>query len=177
MKNLFWRLIARTMASAPRLVERVIHIAQRTPYFHLQHANGSPYMSRWWLMPRWMLKHDEHGHLVPRAWVPVSFRLHHIHTADDGRDLHDHPFDYRTLLLRGWYVEQDIFGKNRWFRAGSTRAARAQTFHRITSVSVGGCWTLFIMGRRINRWGFLVGGRKVYYRDYFDHFTEKGIKP
>lgn len=161
-----WNLIARFIAAHPRLVDWLIARAQRTPYFHIAGEEGV-YMRRWWLMPRWTLKADERGNLMPKAWMPFSVRVHHICLPDHDRDLHDHPFNYRTVILRGCYVEEDIFSVRRSRIPGDTVAATAQTFHRIASVSKdGGVWTLFIMGRRINPWGFLVGGRKVHWRAY-----------
>jgi hypothetical protein len=160
-----WQLIATFLALRPRLVDWIIGRAQRTPYFHI--VNGKDvYMSRWWLMPRWTLRVDEHGHLIPKPWMPFSIRIHHIVRPDSDRDLHDHPFDYRTIILRGYYFEEDIYGTRHLRHVGDTVKARAQTFHRIDSVSDGGVWTLFIMGRRINGWGFLVDGHKVPYRKY-----------
>lgn len=156
-----WSLIALFIAARPGLVDWIVRRAHKTPYFHLD-----GYMDRWWLMPRCLLAPDENGNLFPRAWLPFSIRIHHIKRADDGRELHDHPFDYRTIILRGWYWEQDVFGETTVRITGATQASRAQTFHRIDRVSDGGVWTLFIMGRRINSWGFMVGGRKVYWKNY-----------
>lgn len=160
-----WSLIADFIAARPRLVDWIITWAQRTPYFHIAGEDGL-YMRRWWLMPRWTLKEDEQGHLMPKAWMPFSVRVHHICRPDHDRDLHDHPFNYRTVILRGWYVEENVFGDVAARPQGMTVSATANTFHRIAEVSPGGVWTLFFMGRRTNTWGFLVDGRKVHWRQY-----------
>lgn len=160
-----WNLIAYFIAASPHLVDWLIARAQRTPYFHIAGEDGI-YMRRWWLMPRWTLHVDAEGNLMPRPWMPFSIRIHHICKPDHDRDLHDHPFNYRTIILRGGYCEEDIFGVMSAHVAGDTVAATAQTFHRIAWVPKEGVWTLFIMGRRINPWGFLVGGRKVHWRTY-----------
>ena len=164
MRARFWKMAARAIAASPRLVDWLIARAQRTPYFHI-----GDYMDRWWMMPRWALTYeriDGRRVLVPRSWLPFSIRIHHIKRADEGDALHDHPFNYRTIILRGGYVEEDVFGFLRFMSPGSTAAAHAQTFHRIAAVPREGVWTLFIMGPKANRWGFMIGGRKVYYRDY-----------
>lgn len=160
-----WARLASFIAKRPALVDRIIERSQRTPYFHIAGEDGV-YMRRWWLMPRWTLQADERGHLMPKAWMPVSIRIHHICRPDHDRDLHDHPFNYRTIILRGGYTEEDVFGRYHVREPGDTAAATAQTFHRIAEVSTGGVWTLFIMGKRVNPWGFLVGGRKVHWRTY-----------
>lgn len=166
IKTHFWNGVARFIASRTQLVDRIISLGQRNPYSHLYHSDGSDYMGRWWLMPRWLCSWDERGHPYPFSWLPRIVRLHHIRSEDWDRDIHDHPADYRTILLRGWYMEQDIYGNKRMFNAGQTRTARAETFHRITEISPGGVWTIFIMAKKRNSWGFLVDGVKVPWRKY-----------
>lgn len=164
---MIWNPIAQFIAARPRLVDWLVARAQRTPYFHIEGEDGV-YMRRWWLMPRWSLQEDEHGYLMPKVWMPFSIRVHHICRPDHDRDLHDHPFNYRTVILRGYYLEEDIFAQVHRRVAGDTVAATAQTFHRIFEVPAEGVWTLFVMGKRTNKWGFLVGGRKVHWRTYLD---------
>ena len=159
---MIWRVLARLLAWPP-FEQLIIWYAKRRPFLHL-----GGYMHRYWCMPRCLL-HRINGALEPfYAVLPFTIRVHHILRADADPYLHDHPWNWRTVILRGWYEEEDVFG-TRWVRmAGDTRKASAETFHRITRVSSGGVWTLFIMGRWRNRWGFMVGDppRKVYYRDY-----------
>lgn len=161
MHNKLWPAIANGIANSPRLVGWIKRTSTRTPYMHLD-----GYMHRWWLLPRWCLQVDEYGYLFPKPWMPFAIRVHHIKRPDAGLDLHDHPFDYRTIIMDGWYRETNIFGASTLRFHGDTIKSRAQTFHHIDDMPSDGVWTLFIMGRRINAWGFLVGGRKVYYRDY-----------
>ena len=109
--------------------------------------------------------------LVPYEWrLPFAIRIHHIMRPDADPYLHDHPWAWRTIVLRGWYLEEDVFGTPQLRRAGETRAASAETLHRIDRVSEGGVWTLFITGRKCNAWGFVVPGngmpRKVYHQNY-----------
>jgi hypothetical protein len=160
VSEFIWKRIARFIAKRPRLVDWIIRRAQRNPYFHI-----NDYMDRWWLLPRFCLGVDENGNLFPKWWMPFGIRIHHIKREDE-RVLHDHPFDYRTIIMRGWYDEQDIFGYSNIRGAGQTVKARAQHFHRIATMPKAGVWTLFIIGKKINRWGFIVGGKKIYYRDY-----------
>jgi len=165
--NKFWLHLAAFIASKPRLVDFIISTGHRNPYMHLQHSDGSDYMGRWWLMPKWLLTPDEKGDPYPKKWCPFLIRLHHIRSEDWDRDIHDHPADYRTILLRGYYLELDIYGHLNLRQQGETKAARAETWHRITEISPGGVWTIFIMKPKRNEWGFLVNGRKVPWREYF----------
>lgn len=161
--------LAQFIAGRGWLVRLLISLAERTPYFHIHGPDGAFYMGRWWL-----LRGQAAGDECPLwlRWLPMAIRIHWIVRPDSDRHLHDHPFDYRTVILRGWYVEEDVFGERHFRRAGDTVSARAQTFHRIAEVSPGGVWTMFICGRRRHTWGFLVDGHKVDYRRYLRFASE-----
>lgn len=144
------------------------------PYFNIHGTDGRLYMRRWWLLPKCCLRFDSvRGYPMPAPWMPFSIRLHHIVRPDADRHLHDHPFNFRTFVLQGWY-EEEVPGHGpaagqhitRYMLQGTTAAAPATRWHRIADVSEGGVWTLFVMGRRINGWGFLVDGKKVPWREY-----------
>ena len=147
------------------LVDFLIRRAQRTPYTNITSADGGDvYMGRWWLFNPY--GKDAAGDPVPPrwSWLP-SIRVHHIMRPDADRDLHDHPWNARTVILRGWYIEERQDGTY-VRRAGDTAALRFEQFHRIAEVSPGGVWTLFITWRYRGPWGFLVDGVKVPWRDY-----------
>lgn len=93
--------------------------------------------------------------------------------------MHDHPWNARTFILRGGYVEvrptehgeyytmpgYQLHKKHyRW--AGETCRLRFGEYHRIVEVSEGGVWTLFVTGKYRGTWGFLVDGSKVQWRKY-----------
>lgn len=144
-----------------KLVDRLIARAKRTPYTPIMSPDGkTEYMGRYWLFNPY--RKNEHGRLSPPrfAWLP-SIRLHHIRRADDTRHLHDHPWNARTIILRGWYREEREGGKVFTRTPGSTFRLRFGQFHRIEAVSPGGVWTLFITGKYRGVWGF-----KVPYREY-----------
>lgn len=161
--QIVWQCVARFIAHRPRLVDWIIQRALRHPYLHIESLNGDRYMGRWWLLRGRPAQEDCPWWL---RWCPVAIRIHHIAQPDADRHLHDHPIDFRTMVLRGWYCEEDIFGTYRMLAAGSTYASRAERFHRIDEVSTGGVWTLFILGPRRNLWGFLVDAHKVPWNDY-----------
>lgn len=140
------------------IADWLIRNAMKRPYIHLD-----GYMHRWWLLPGAAAREQAPKWL---RWCPISIRIHHILTPDSGRHLHDHPFDFRTVVLRGWYVEQDVMGNLRLYEQGDSYGSRAERFHRITAVSPGGAWTMFICLGYRGTWGFLVGGRKVPYKTY-----------
>lgn len=179
--------------------------AFRTPHQHLYDKDsGEMYMGRW----RVVDEVEEIGYYdCGLEWHEVrkrtlgsrvleyltgysSIRLHHINRKDHDRDLHSHPFDYRTFVCKGFYAEvyDDLVVKvsrvdnlmlrlgphgRRVIFAGDTQTGAAQKFHRISEVAPGGVWTLFCMTRNSNDWGFLVDDQFVLSRDYF---KAKGIR-
>jgi hypothetical protein len=186
--NYLWRMLAMFIASHPGLVDWLIRRAQRTPYEHITSASGdSVYMGRWWLFNPY--GKDANGEQCPARWrwLP-SVRIHHIKRADEDRDLHDHPWNARTIVLRGWYVEERPSNAtstndaaryliNQLLRsrmainvlirpAGYTGPLRFGEYHRIAQVPPDGVWTLFITGPKRGTWGFLVDGKKVPWRTY-----------
>lgn len=129
-------------------------------------AAGDPYMERW--LAR-----------TPRGYL----RLHHILRSDDDRALHDHPFDFTSLILRGSYVEHvpadlaDPAGPTvpRRYGPGSILRRRAQDPHRL-ELPWGPVWTVVRTGPKIREWGFHHPEGWVHWRDYerlmnvnFDH--------
>lgn len=166
-------------------VNRLIARAMRTPYFHLHHGDGSLYMERYWLVP---LTYGAFGCYTakwwrePSAWLlqtlGIAVRVHHICTADLDRSLHDHPWDWVSIVLRGWYLEARpshiapcFHGEEEELthitarHAGSFAFRHATDRHRITHVEPE-TWTLFITGPKVQWWGFYTPAGKVYYRDY-----------
>ena len=168
MKEFIWRLIARLLAR-PAIADLIIRRAQRTPYQHIMSADGTEmYMGRWWLLN----PYDRDTHKARFRWLPWSVRVHHIMRADQDRDLHDHPWDARTVILRGAYLEERLLPDGLPAttaierQPGDTATLRYGEFHRIEAVSAGGVFTLFITSPWRGEWGFLVGSEKVHWRDY-----------
>lgn len=173
--SVFPNLLARILAQ-PAVIDWLIARAMRTPYFHITSADGRDiYMERYWLFNPYPPKSDGAKRRWGN-WLP-SVRLHRILRADQDRHLHDHPWNARTFILRGWYRElRQVKVKTsagmytttvrRLREPGHTGALRFGEYHRITQVSPGGVWTLFITWRHRGTWGFLVDGKKVPWREY-----------
>lgn len=162
---MFWKLIA-FMCSRPRIADWLIRRAQRTPYTHITSADGTDlYMGRWWLFNAYPA--NSSGGNRGKWQFPISIRIHHICREDSDRHLHDHPWNARTVIIKGGYVEQREGGEVTYLRpAGTTAQLRFGEYHRITHVQPGGAWTIFITGKYRGTWGFLVDGVKVQWRKY-----------
>jgi len=108
-------------------------------------------------------------HLLRNRWFGVY--VHHIRLPDRERALHDHPWAFVSLILRGGYVEELPDGHYRgafpaadtWHRRlvsrrpGSIHRMPADGLHRIRTLADAPCWTLIVRGRREREWGFSLG--------------------
>ncbi|MFI8479676.1 hypothetical protein ACIGCM_03805 [Pseudomonas sp. NPDC078700] len=155
MPNLFWHLLAK-LVSRPAIADWIIKRAQRTPYDHLIIDHGriirvkagyqigvlDPtehwYMKRWWLV----------------RFGPLQIRIHHIINPDPGRDLHSHPWPFRTFILKGGYVEYREDGAPLVRDPGETATMNRGGFHRIEDLLPGGAWTMFATWGERQGWGF-----------------------
>lgn len=173
------KLLAKLLAR-PAVADWLIRRAQRTPYTHIV-TDGVLYMERFWLFNPYPNTGGS-GADRPRWQFPISIRIHHIVQPDQDRHLHDHPWNARTFILRGWYhemrpVEAAAPGEPGAHdmrsgmihisrEAGETAALKFGEYHRITDISDGGVWTMFVTGKYRGTWGFLVDGVKVQWRKY-----------
>lgn len=135
------------------VADRLIAVAGETPYFHLP-----GYMERYWFMP------ELFGH---------SVRLHHILRSDDDRALHDHPWDFSTILLRGQYIEHRDDGYSH-YGPGTQLWRAAGARHSLELPEGQTVWTLFMMGPRVQKWGFFPDGptgAKVPWEKYLSEDT------
>ncbi len=102
-----------------------------------------PYLVRW--------------RIVQTPWAAVY--LHKIILDDLGRPLHDHPWAFASIILRGWYREEfrataDAPSEYRAWDRWSIHRMGLKAFHGITQVGMN-TWTLVLAGPRRQVWGFL----------------------
>lgn len=156
------KLIAKALATQLGMRLIGVRIAAMPPHHDLHDADGTLYMGRW----RVVDEDTRAGWWLERLTGYASIRLHRIMRPDHDRDLHNHPFAYRTFILRGFYTETYADGLDgapcgRGLLRGDTATGSPRHYHRIDAVSEGGVWTLFCMTRNTDKWGFAVGGRFV----------------
>lgn len=167
MKETLWRIAAFILSRRP-VADYLIERAQRTPYAPITSRDGtSLYMDRWWLFNPY--GKDASGNQTPADywWLP-SVRVHHIVRPDDDEHEHNHPWTARSVILRGGYVEErrEEYAGGRLRCRGFTQPITPDVCHRITSVSMGGAYTLFLTWGESQGWGFKVDGRIVPWREY-----------
>ena len=96
--------------------------------------------------------------------------LHFFHRSDDDRNtLHDHPWAFVSLLLKGGYTEHTPEGAARKL-PGMILYRPANWIHRV-ELTHGRCVSLVWVGKRVRTWGFWEGGR---FTAFFDYFRAKG---
>lgn len=112
------------------------------PHFYIG-GRDNPYMLRWFLIPR-------------NRWCNVY--LHKFLRDDDDRALHDHPWGFLSVMLRGLYFEHTEDGAI-VRRAPSLAFRGAEHRHRVSLArDFDGkpipCWTLVVTGPKTRTWGF-----------------------
>ncbi len=160
MANLFWSPIAWLLARRV-IANWLVTRAMRTPDTHITSADGTDtYMKRYWLFN----PYDSASRTRRVHWCPISIRVHHILRADQDRHLHDHPWNFRTIILMGSYIEERAGRDFNVRSTGDTVALKFGEFHRIHDIDRRmGAVTLFIMGRYRGKWGF-----KMPYDEYLE---------
>lgn len=99
-----------------------------------------------------------------------TLRLHHILRSDAGRDLHDHPWDFWSLLLTGGYYEVTPDPDVPWATRGraiprwSLVRRKAEDLHQLLLDRP--VWTLVWTGPKRRSWGFQTRRGWVNWRQY-----------
>lgn len=123
-----------------------------------------PYLERYYIF------------LKDRKYFPFNVFLHKFLKGDPD-DVHDHPWPYATLILKGGYWEykptfnnlgEQIGEKRFWRKPGSFRYSPAASYHRIELEPGVECWTLFMPGPQRKEWGFLVRNKWIPNEQYLE---------
>jgi hypothetical protein len=112
-------------------------------------AGGKPYLTRWILFKLFGLK----------------LYLHKLHTDDADRDLHDHPWNFASIILRGGYNELGPDGQ--WTRYRWLNIKKATDAHRLVLLRYP-TWTLLFVGRKSRDWGFHTPDGWIHHKEYLD---------
>jgi hypothetical protein len=133
-------------------LERVKYIPIKNPEFLL--------MVRYYLLSKDRKKGEEEK--------SFNMFIHKI-CKSDSADLHDHPWNYFTLILKGGYWEETPEGVF-WRGPGYFTFRKAESLHRLI-VKENPCWTLFIHTKKFRDWGFM------YKNEWMskDEYIERGL--
>ena len=128
----------------------------------LDRVSDEPYLERYYLF------------LKERSSFPFNIFLHKFLKSDPD-DVHDHPWPYATLILKGGYWEwipefnaagEKIGEVRKWRGPGHFRISSATSYHRVELGNDVECWTLFMPGPKQREWGFLVRDQWVQWEQY-----------
>ena len=127
------------------------------PHFVITGSDGSPYLVRY--------------HLLWTPWFRV--KLHHILRSDEDRELHDHPWNFTSILLwEGYHEVNSIPGHvglpdwPRRHRAGTVIRHKATDAHRL--ILDAPAWTLVFVGGKKRVWGFHTDRGWVDFKTYLN---------
>jgi hypothetical protein len=128
----------------------------------MDRVENAPYLERYYLFLR------------ERERFPFNVFLHKFLKSDPD-DVHDHPWPYATLILKGGYWEwvpvfntlgQKISEIQHWRGPGHFRVSSANSYHRIELDPDITAWTLFMPGPKQREWGFLVKNKWIQWEQY-----------
>lgn len=135
----------------------------------MDRVDNEPYLERYYVF------------LKDRTWFPFNVFLHKFLKSDPD-DVHDHPWPYATLILKGGYYEWipqfNADGtKNceirKWRGPGHFRICKPTSYHRIELKEGVTAWTLFMPGPQKREWGFLVKNKWIPHGQYLDYRKSK----
>jgi hypothetical protein len=115
--------------------------------------------------------------LYLRRWVIFrtpwgQLMLHKILKPDPDRELHDHPWSFRALILKGGYYEiVQRFPKSpayvRYHETGNVNNHTCYDWHRIDCLRDNKpAWTLVLTGKKQKSWSFLVEGKPMPWHEF-----------
>ena len=128
----------------------------------MDRIDNEPYLERYYIF------------LKDRTWFPFNIFIHKFLKSDPD-DVHDHPWPYATLILKGgyweWIPQFDSKGNKfseiaKWRGPGHFRMCSATSYHRIELDPNITAWTLFMPGPQQREWGFLVKNKWIQNDDY-----------
>lgn len=160
-----------------KIIERIL--CKLIPYLDIgDDATGEVYLRRWFIYPRHP-KNDKGSHRL---------YLHKFYRGDQDIDLHDHPWKFTSLILKGGYWEHRVaprfaasvaqFGYEAaaqthadqtirtWYGPFSYLKRGARWTHRVELPAGKTAWTLVLTGIKERSWGFHTKGGWCPWRNY-----------
>ncbi len=114
--------------------------------------DNDPYLIRYYLF----LKNRKH--------FPFNIFLHNFRKSDSDF-LHDHPWPWITIILKGGYWEHTPKGKF-WRSPGHIGIHKSKDLHYIELKKNIYPWTLFIVGNKCRNWGFIHNKKWIPHEKY-----------
>lgn len=113
--------------------------------------------------------HFRRYRLLQTPWFAVY--VHHICQSDMDNHMHDHPWNFMSLILEGSYFEQTSYPPNFYaiysgkFYSGDVVTHQAEDVHRLTLISKE-VWTLVFTSGRERDWGYQTKAGWIGHKEY-----------
>lgn len=111
----------------------------RMRHFTITDGHGDPYLTRYFVED------------YPDG---SGIFLHRIHRSDADREMHDHPWNFRSFIVEGGYVEHTADGQRHTYTPGMWNETKADKVHRLELLARP-TWTIVFHGPKIRDWGFV----------------------
>lgn len=120
--------------------------------------------ARWAFMERFEIpNYDGPGNYLTRLRIVqtpwCAIYLHRFDGPDPRPTLHDHPWNFTSVVLRGGYIERRLdpmtMEVNESHMVRRVNRVRARDSHSIMRLLRVPTWTLMLVGRRQRTWGYL----------------------
>lgn len=133
-------------------------------------------------MVRWVLI----GSRTPAPNTPLLLQrcvyLHRFLRSDWDEALHDHPWNFTSLILSGGYWEHTpaptpadpMATRRRWYGPGRILKRPATWRHRIELPPGRDCWTLVYRGPKTKSWGFFCRAGFLNWREFLARIDRNG---
>ena len=113
---------------------------------------------------------SKEGKLHFRRWEILKTRwfsiyIHGIYASDKDKHLHNHPWDYKSIVLKGSYVEETTNGLN-ILKFGTITSKDGNDYHKIKQLLTKSVYTLFIVSPVKRVWGYQVDGSFIDNEEY-----------
>ena len=111
--------------------------------------------------------HFKRWQILKTRWG--SIWLHAIYKADQDKYLHNHPWDFTSVVLKGSYYEQTSLGNKKQY-PGKINVRDGSEYHKILELESEVVYTLFFVSEPKRQWGYRVRG------EFIDHETYRELK-
>lgn len=101
--------------------------------------------------------HFRRFRVISTPWFKIY--LHKIYASDREAHMHDHPYDFMSLVLKGSYKEYYAIGpkwgevKEKIYRFLQVNSHNHEDIHKVEIID-GPVWTLFFVGKKTYDWGY-----------------------
>lgn len=113
--------------------------------------------------------HFRRWQLLKTPWFVIN--IHGIYKADEDKHLHNHPFDFFNIVLKGAYIEEMRYGKMNFRFPLDFKKSKGEVYHKIQSlINCKVVYTFNVMWNFKSTWGYDVNYSHV------DHETYRQLK-